>query len=190
MTVAAMDALPVPDGFVRLVAAARLNGEPDLVAAMLDDGQAPWGEGRHEPPEISNLRRYVVDLRLRIGGESAALTTFGKAAYLDLGWSRRTQTGWESEICWQASSAAPLFPVFSGWLTIGPDELRIDGFYAPPGGAMGLVADRMLLHVAANATARWVLSEIGRAARHTVLVKLDGADETASANRVGVSTDG
>ena len=165
MTVAAMDALPVPDGFVRLVSSARLNAEPDLVAAMLDDGQAPWAEGGNEPLEISSLRRYGLDLRLRVGGESAAISTFGKAAYLDLGRSRRTQTGWESEIGWQASSAAPLFPVFSGWLTIGPDELRIDGFYAPPGGAMGLVADRVLLHVAANATARWVLSEIGRAAQ-------------------------
>lgn len=190
MTVAAMDALPVPDGFVRLVASARLNAEPDLVAAMLDDGEAPWAEGRHEPLEISSLRRYAVDLRLRIGGESAALTISGKAAYLDLGRSRRTQTGRESEIGWRASTAAPLFPVFSGWLTIGPDELRIDGFYAPPGGAMGLVADRVLLHVAANATARWVLSEIDRAARHAVLVKLHGADETASANQVGVLTDG
>ena len=164
MTVAAMDALPVPHGFVRLVASARLNAEAHLLAAMLDDGHAPWAEGG-DPLEISNLHRYVVDLRLRIGGESAALTTFGKAAYLDLGRSRRTRTGWESEIGWQASTAAPLFPVFSGWLTIGPDELRIDGFYAPPGGAMGRVADRMLLHVAANATARWVLNEIGRAAQ-------------------------
>jgi hypothetical protein len=165
MTVAAMDARPAPDGFVRLVASARLNVEPQRVAAMLDNGEAPWAEGHLEPLELSSLRRYVIDLRLRVGGESAALTTFGKAAYLDLGRSRRTQTGWESEVGWQASTAAPLFPVFSGWLTIGPDELRIDGFYAPPGGAVGRVADRVLLHVAANATARWLLNEINRASR-------------------------
>ena len=84
--------------------------------------------------------------------------------YLDLGRPRRTPTGWEVEIGWRASSAAPLFPVFSGWLAIGPAELRIDGLYAPPGGVVGRVADRMLLHVAANATARWLLDEIDRAA--------------------------
>jgi hypothetical protein len=39
-------------------------------------------------------------------------------------------------------------------LTVGRDELRIDGLYAPPGGMLGRVADRVLLHVAANATAR------------------------------------
>ena len=92
------------------------------------------------------------------------LTTLRKAAYLDLGRTRRTATGWQAEIGWRASTAAPLFPVFSGWLSIGPDEMRIDGLYAPPGGALGRAADRVLLHVAANATARWVLGEIDRAA--------------------------
>jgi hypothetical protein len=44
----------------------------------------------------------------------AALTTVSKAAYLDLGRSQRTATGWQAEIAWRASSAAPLFPVFAG----------------------------------------------------------------------------
>ena len=167
MVIAAMDARPVPDGFVRLVASMRLRSDPDRVAAMLDDGGMPWAEGSVVHPESPELQRFVVDLRLRIGGDTAALTTVSKAAYLDLGQSRRTAAGWQAEIAWRASTAAPLFPVFSGWLTIGTDELRIDGLYAPPGGTLGRMADRVLLHAAANATARWVLGEIDRAAAAT-----------------------
>ena len=164
MVIAAMDARPVPKGFVRLVASMRLHSDPDRVAAVLDDGGRLWAQGRIAHPESPELQRFVVDLRLRIGGDTAALTTVSKVAYLDLGQSRRTAAGWQAEIAWRASTAAPLFPVFSGWLTIGPDELRIDGLYAPPGGMLGRAADRVLLHVAANATARWVLGEIDRAA--------------------------
>jgi hypothetical protein len=159
----ATDMRDLPEGFVRLVASVRLRSDPDRVAAVLDEG-GPWATERVDHPESGELRRFEVDLRLRVGGESAALTTFSKAAYLDLGRPRRTPTGWEVEIGWRASSAAPLFPVFSGWLTNGPAELRIDGLYAPTGGVVGRVADRMLLHVAANATARWLLDEIDRAA--------------------------
>jgi len=165
MVTAAMDARPPPEGFVRLAASLRLHHDPDRLAALLHEGRTPWALGRVASPDGSERRRFAVDLRLRLGGEKVALTTFGKGAFLDLGLPRRTATGWEAEISWLASSAAPLFPVFSGWLAIGREELRIDGLYAPPGGAVGRVADRMLLHVAANATARWVLEEIDRFAR-------------------------
>jgi len=167
VAVAAMDARPIPDGFVRLSSSMRLHSAPDRVASLLDTGVTPWAEDLVAHPESPELRRFVVDLRLRIGGDTAALTTIRKAAYLDLGWSRRTGTGWQSEIGWRASTAAPLFPVFSGWLTMDPEELRIDGLYAPPGGTLGRVADRVLLHAAANATARWVLGEIDRVAAAT-----------------------
>ena len=148
---------------MRLVASTRMTSHPDRVAALLGEGGTPWADGRVAYPEGHALRRFAIDLRLRVGGEPAAITTPGKSAYLDLGWPQRTPAGWHVEISWLASTAAPLFPVFSGWLTVGPEELRIDGIYAPPGGAVGLIADRILLHVAANATARWVLSEIDRA---------------------------
>lgn len=164
MSVAAMDVKPVPEGFVRLVASARLHNDPDRVADLLREGGTPWAEGLLERSGAPELRRFAVDLRLRVGGESAALSTFRKAAYVDLAAPRRTANGWEAEISWRASGAAPLFPVFSGWLTIGPEDLRIEGLYAPPGGVVGRVADRLLLHVAANATAGWVLGEIDRAA--------------------------
>jgi hypothetical protein len=159
-----MDRRPVPAGFVRLVASTPARSDPDRVAALLGDGGTPWAEGRVAHPGTQELRRFAVDLHLRVGSASNGLTTFGKAAYLDLGWPRRVEEGWETEISWQASSATPLFPVFSGWLNVSPGEMRVDGLYAPPGGVIGLVADRVLLHLAANATARWVLGEINRAA--------------------------
>jgi hypothetical protein len=164
MAIAAMDSRRLPEGFVRLAASVPLHSDPDRVADLLGQGGTPWADGLLERPAISDLRRFAVDLRLRVGGGGTALTTFRKAAYLDLGVPGRTATGWEAEISWRASSLAPLFPVFSGRLTIGPEDLRIEGLYAPPGGMVGRVGDRLLLHVAANATAGWVLGEIDRAA--------------------------
>ena len=156
------DIPPLPEGFVRLVASVRLQSDAEQVAALLDGG-TPWVSGRVEHPSSPDLRRFAVDMRMRVGGREIGLTTFTKSAYLDVGGVRPMATGFGVEIGWLAASAAPLFPVFSGWLTIGQQELRLDGFYAPPGGAAGRVADRVLLHVAANATARWVLNEIDRA---------------------------
>ena len=112
-----------------------------------------------------DLRRFAVDLRLRVGGETTALTTFGKSAYVDLGWPRRIAGGWQAEISWLASTATPLFPVFSGWLTIGTEELRIDGLYAPPGrGGRSHCRPGPFPRWPRTATARWVLGEIDRAA--------------------------
>ena len=66
------------------------------------------------------------------------------------------------EIGWRAATAAPLFPVFSGDLRVEPESMSISGLYAPPGGVIGLVADRALLHLAATGTARWLLQELHR----------------------------
>lgn len=153
------------DGFVRLVATAPLHADPERVVSLLEEGATSWLEDGRELPEAPGMRRYEVDLRLRIGGEGAALTTFRKAAYLDIGPVRRSGRDYAADISWRASTAAPLFPVFAGALVVTPEELRIEGLYAPPGGVVGRVADRMLLHTAANGTARWLLSELDRAAR-------------------------
>lgn len=157
-----------PDGgasdFVPLVATSRVHAEPDRVAAMLAEGRGSWLQGMRVRSPAGGMRRYEVDLRLRVGIGPAAVSTFHKAAYLDIGTPVRTSTGWEVDISWRASSGAPLFPVFAGRLVIERTGLRIEGLYAPPGGALGRAADRLLLHVAANATARWLLGEIDRAA--------------------------
>lgn len=148
-------------GFVRLAASVPLRMDPAAVAAMLGRGPDGW-ELRSS---IGGIRRYAVDLRLRLGSESTGLTTFGKAAWVDLGPMRQVGTSYAVPIEWQASSAAPLFPVFAGELRIEADRLSVNGLYAPPGGPVGRLADRALLHVAATGTARWLLGEINRAAR-------------------------
>ena len=152
--------------FVHVAATEPSRLDPDRVAAMLS-ADRPWeGLASQLSPGVG-LRRYATDLRLPLG-RNVAPAVFRKAALLDLGTPERTEDGWRLEVGWQASSAAPLFPVFSGWLHVGSEELRIDGLYAPPGGVIGRVADRMLLHVAATGTAQWLLREINAAALRSV----------------------
>ncbi len=152
--------MAVQPGMVRLAATLPVSSDPDAVAAMLDLGPDGW----QELPAVAGYRRFAVDLRLRIGGEAAGFTTFHKAAYVDVGSRRPAADGFVQEIGWRAATAAPLFPVFSGDLRVEPEAMSISGLYAPPGGVIGLVADRALLHVAATGTARWLLQELHRAA--------------------------
>jgi hypothetical protein len=111
----------------------------------------------------ADMGRHQVDLRLRVS-ELPSLTTFRKAAYVDLGPVQSIGDGWQVEVSWRAATLAPLFPVFSGMIVARADELTVSGWYAPPGGAVGRVADRALLHIAAEGTARWLLGELDRAA--------------------------
>jgi hypothetical protein len=148
------------DGYVRLAAAVPMHADPDAIAAVLVAGPDGWEEREGVP----GYRRFAVDLRLRLGGDTAALTTFRKAALVDVGEVQPVANGYVAEIAWRAASAAPLFPVFSGELRFDPDRLSISGLYAPPGGVVGRIADRALLHVAATGTARWLLGELDRAA--------------------------
>ncbi len=149
--------------FVRLSASIPLHGHPARVMASLARGAVAWhGEAVDGAPD--GLQRYLIDLRLRVGGSRTGFATFRKATLLDLGPPQPVRGGWVAEIGWRAAGTLPLFPVFAGRLGIGPDSLRIDGLYAPPGGVAGRLADRMLLHVAANGTARWLLTELVREA--------------------------
>jgi hypothetical protein len=152
--------MTVEPGMVRLAATLPVPSDPDAVAAMLDRGPEGWEELGVE----AGYRRFAVDLRLRIGGEASGITTFHKAAYVHLGPRRPAGGGFAQEIGWRAATAAPLFPVFSGDLRVERESMSISGLYAPPGGVIGLVADRALLHVAATGTARWLLHELHRAA--------------------------
>ncbi len=150
-------------GFVRLEASAPFGGAPSTVADLLRGDPATW-LGEAEPRgTVEGYRRHAIDLRLRVGGDETPLLTLSKAALLDLGEVAPTSEGFEVEIGWRAATAAPLVPVFSGRLTVG-HELRIEGIYAPPGGAVGRIADRVLLHTAANGTARWLLRQLADAA--------------------------
>jgi len=42
-------------------------------------------------------------------------------------------------------------------------ELRLEGYYAPPGGELGVILDRAFLNIAARGTARWFLAKVATA---------------------------
>jgi hypothetical protein len=114
-------------------------------------------------PAPAGMRRYQADLRLRVG-DRPSLVTFHKAAYIDFGPIHVADGSWQAEISWRASTLAPLFPVFSGSLSAQDGDITVSGWYSPPGGTVGRLADRALLHLAAEGTARWLLGELDRAA--------------------------
>lgn len=135
----------------------------DLARAMplLTDHAAAW-LGVPAPSTRPGCRRYLTDLSLPIR-EHAPSLTFRKAAYVDLGRPLPTPNGYEIEIDWQSSSLAPLFPVFAGRLALTSTELRLEGYYAPPGGEFGAVLDKVFLSIAARGTARWFLERTAEA---------------------------
>lgn len=129
----------------------------DIARAMtLLGAEAPLWLGAPVQSTRPGSHRFLTDLSLPIR-EHAPSLTFKKAAFVDLGEVRETPGGCEIEIGWQSSSLAPLFPVFAGRLTLTPTELRLEGFYAPPGGEIGAALDRAFLNIAARGTARWFL---------------------------------
>jgi hypothetical protein len=124
----------------------------------------PDDQPEHSPgmPSMSGIRRYETDLGLPLRPGSQR-TVFRKAALVDLGSPEPTKRGLHVPIAWRSATMAPLFPVFAGRLEILPDQIILDGWYAPPGGNAGLVVDRAFLNLAARGTARWFLDRIGEA---------------------------
>ena len=152
---------PDHDQLSRLVVRRRVKSAPAPLAWAIRAARA-W-LGREVEPAPPGMRRYQVDLRFSVR-EHPSIVTFGKAAYVDIGPVQFTGDDWEVEVSWRASTLAPLFPVFSGSIVALNQELTLSGWYAPPGGAVGRVADRALLHIAAQGTARWLLRELDDAA--------------------------
>lgn len=139
------------------------------LALLGKPGREAWlGEVVEAGAANSEQDRYLVDLELRVSEQTSRIT-FRKAAYVDVGPASGQRPGpIRVPISWRAAGMAPLFPVFSGTLSWIDDELRLDGYYAPPGGGLGLVADRLLLNVAARATGRLLLARIAAAMRGEV----------------------
>jgi hypothetical protein len=137
----------------------------DLAAAarLLNHEAADW-LGTPVPAPHPGSHRFLTDLNLPIR-EHAPSLTFKKAAFVDLGEMRRTADGCEVEIGWRSSSLAPLFPVFAGKLILRPNELLLEGYYAPPGGEIGAALDKAFLNIAARGTARWFLGKAVEALR-------------------------
>jgi hypothetical protein len=155
-----------PPGTAQLSAAVAAKVSRRRALTVLGaEGRDAWlGEAVHAEG-IGNRERHLVDLELRVNEDTPRIT-FHKAAYLDLGPAHAEAQGpIEVGISWRAAGLAPLFPVFSGTLRWTEGELSLDGYYAPPGGGIGIIADRLLLNVAARGTARLLLEKIAAAMR-------------------------
>jgi hypothetical protein len=126
-----------------------------LAVPLLTEHADSW-LGIPVPAARPGCHRFLTDLRMPIREQAPSLV-FKKAAYVDLGDAQHTTDACEIEIGWQSSSLAPLFPVFSGHLILTRTELRLEGFYAPPGGEIGAALDKAFLGIAARGTARWFL---------------------------------
>lgn len=122
--------------------------EPDWMGAAVTAGDVPEG-----------ARRFLMDLVLPLPPDGR-LVSLRKAAFVDIGPTLRVPGECETAIAWRSATLAPLFPVFAGRLIIRASGLTIEGSYAPPGGAVGMAADRVLLNVAARGTARWLLDQV------------------------------
>jgi hypothetical protein len=156
------DAPPGTSHLAVQVAAAVSRGR--AVALLGAPGRNAW------LGELIELRaddgdRHLVDLELRVSEQTPHIA-FRKAAYVDVGPLRDDHYGpIRIGISWRAAGLAPLFPVFSGTLAWDAGTLRLDGYYAPPGGGIGIMADRLLLNVAARGTARLLLERVASAMR-------------------------
>jgi hypothetical protein len=148
----------------RLQISVHAPGDPARAAEALGAGREGW---LGQPVDrVDGRDRYVVDLELRVV-EQAPRVAFHKAAFVDLPPLDDPSPAGAVRlpISWRAASLAPLFPVFAGTLTWEADELRLDGYYEPPGGNVGVVMDRLMLNAAARATARRLLERIAEAIR-------------------------
>jgi hypothetical protein len=139
---------------------------PRALALLDAPGRNAWlGEVVGAASAEDEWDRHLVDLELHVSEQTPRIA-FRKAAYVDVSPTRGEPFGpIRIGISWRAAGMAPLFPVFSGTLAWDEGELRLDGYYAPPGGGIGIVADRLLLNVAARGTARLLLERIAAAMR-------------------------
>jgi hypothetical protein len=169
-----MTSVPSHLTLLRLVQLATVD--LSCVGSMFADESGAW-LGTPVAATRPGTHRFLTDLSLPIR-EHAPSLVFKKAAYVDLGDIRREADTCELEIGWQSSTLAPLFPVFAGHLTLTATELRLEGYYAPPGGEFGAVLDKAFLGIAARGTARWFLEKA------TAAITIDGA----AARTPGVET--
>ena len=133
-------------------------------------GSAAWlGEIVPTPELTDGTVRYMTDLVLPLPPDGRLLS-LRKAALVDLGSVVETVDGCEVSVAWRSASLAPLFPVFAGRIVVKANGLTIEGNYAPPGGVIGLAADRVLLHTAARGTAKWLLDHLVAEARGASIV--------------------
>ncbi len=148
-----------PAGTSHLHVARSAPAAPDRAADVLGPGRAAWLGELVERGEGESAGRYLLDLELRVN-EATPRVAFRKAAYLDVGALAVDGERLWLDISWRAAGLTPLFPVFAGRLSWRDGTLELNGYYAPPGGGVGVIADRLLFNIAARATGRRLLDRI------------------------------
>ena len=139
-------------------------GRIDHARPLLDGTDDGW-LGRRIDEGGDGSRRYETDLVLPIR-EQATHMVLRKAAVVEIGPLEMVPDGFEAQVSWRSANLAPLFPVFVGRLSVAPEMLELDGYYAPPGGEVGVILDRALLNIAARGTARWFLTKVAETLEH------------------------
>ena len=128
------------------------------------DGRAGWLGEAVAPAGDGERQRHLVDLELRVG-EQMPRVTFRKAAYVDVGPARARRL-MPIEVAISSAAAGPA-PALPGLLRHAEHRrtmsCRSTGITPPPGGGIGIVADRLLLKVAARGAARLLLEKIAAA---------------------------
>jgi len=146
------------DAYARLDVSRAFQADPRRLCDALANPE--WlGRMVASPPGRPDLVRVETDLALTLRSDTSPLV-FKKAAFVDLGVRSPTEDGCTTEIGWRASSFSPLFPVFAGQLIVSRRRLHLHGVYAPPGGQLGLLIDRTMVHRFAERTGRWFLDRL------------------------------
>jgi hypothetical protein len=161
-----------PQGTATVSASLAIRAPADVVCAVLAD-PAWLGRRIGSPTDRPEHRRIETDLAFTLPSEARTLT-FRKAAFVDIGPVIRDGGVCVVEIGWRAATMAPLFPVFAGRLGVADGLLRLEGLYAPPGGGIGVLVDRALLHFVAKRTAVWFLERVAGHASALPSVDRDG----------------
>jgi hypothetical protein len=139
-----------------------LDAARSEAAVLLGQDRSRW-LGERIAQLDDDRQRHLLDLELRVR-DKAPRMRFQKAALVDVGpiIEEPATRSLAMSISWRAAGVAPLFPVFAGTLRWTEGRLRLDGVYAPPGGALGYAVDRAVLRAAAHATARRLLEKIAQ----------------------------
>lgn len=138
----------------------RRLGSVDLdrvIAALADLAWLGWPVSA--PTDRPDLRRVATDLELPIR-DGSATGPIRTATYIDIGQGKLVGDRVVVELAWQSALFAPLFPVFAGEARFSADDIVLDGRYAPPLGAVGLLLDRAILHFVARRTAGALLARL------------------------------
>jgi hypothetical protein len=135
-----------------------LRADPSgLCRALADPG---WlGRIIADPGGPSGRRRVETDLTYALSDDPRTLT-FRKAAWVDLQAVEEPVGTCSGIVEWRAATFAPLFPAFAGTVRVDGGGLLLEGGYAPPGGGVGLLVDRAILHHFAERTAVWFLDRL------------------------------